>query len=507
MTFLSVGRRRLEFTQGKGLFRAYLAFSVVVVVFVLLHKGDLTTLLDYLAALLITLAALLPGGLWCSGRVKGVPLLPGYSLTYIAAFAIPFLSDYRIFAIADETGRFVAALHVAGFLLVSTLTWLVFHRRRLKTPRSFVTLDGDRADWLFHLTVVVNAFFTMSMVGGWFFLPGGVFSLTRALVLGLSAIAIFVLSFRLGAGEMSRRASIFFAIFLASSVVANAATLLLINAIVIALLAIAAYSVGRRKIAIVPLVALIVVTSVLHQGKREMRNRYWLPEGTVSIQPWEYPAFFAEWLNVSRSSVRQEAFGTTDKGQTLLERAGLAHIFVLVRTLSPQRVPYLSGETYRIIPQLLVPRVFNPNKIASHEGTYLLNIAYGIQTRADTTTTTIAWGLLNEALANFGLIGCYGLAVLLGIWYAFAARVTIQAPLLSFRGLFGLLVASMAIQSEFTAGVYVSALFQSMFALVALRYVFMKRQLAPQAVTKTTQPSPSVTLPVGAAASGRTGIR
>jgi hypothetical protein len=422
-------------------------------------------------------------------------------MTYIAAFAIPFLSDYRIFAIADESARFNAALHVAGFLLTATLVSWNVHRRRLRQPVRFSTLDGDRADWLFHLTVLINALFTMSLVGGWFYLPGGLFSLVRALVLGLSVIAVFVLSYRWGAGQMSRRALVFFIVCLAASIVANTATLLLINSIVIALLAIAAFSVARKRIAIVPLVALIVVTSVLHQGKREMRKRYWLPEGTVLVQPWNYPSFFAEWLALSRTRSSDDLLGTTEKGQTLLERAGLAHIFVMVRTVSPQRIAYLHGETYKIIPQLFVPRMFNPNKIASHEGTYLLNIAYGLQTREDTATTTIAWGLLNEALANFGLIGCYGLAVLLGIWYAFAARVTIHAPLLSFRGLFGLLIASLAIQSEFTAGVYVSALFQSMVALLALRYLFMRRQ---QAVATTQgERSSSRTFPAATATAGR----
>src|SRR5206468_2846385 len=80
-------------------------------------------------------------------------------------------------------------------------------------------------------------------------------------------------------------------------------------------------------------------------------------------------------------------------------------LLLFVQAASPDDVPFMDGETYAILPTLLVPRILMPNKPASHEGTYLLNIHYGIQTRDDTAKTTIGFGLLNEAFANFGYIG------------------------------------------------------------------------------------------------------
>ncbi|MDC0359009.1 hypothetical protein OAO01_09355, partial [Oligoflexia bacterium] len=131
--------------------------------------------------------------------------------------------------------------------------------------------------------------------------------------------------------------------------------------------------------------------------------------------------------------------------------------------------------TYAIIPQLLLPRILNPGKIASHEGTYLLNIHYGLQTRSATRSTTIGWGLVNEAYANFGFLGCLALSVLLGTLYGAIAKWSVFTPILSARALFAVILMSLAVQREMTAGVYVSVLFQAIVVLLALAFVFMKR--------------------------------
>src|SRR5207237_309774 len=102
------------------------------------------------------------------------------------------------------------------------------------------------------------------------------------------------------------------------------------------------------------------------------------------------------------------------------------------------------------------------------------NIHYGVQTREDTAITTIGWGLLNEAYANFGLVGCAGLAVVLGIFYGSMARWSLNTPMLSARSLFTMMVLNFAIQTEFSASVYVTALFQTFVPLLAVTFLFMK---------------------------------
>jgi hypothetical protein len=150
--------------------------------------------------------------------------------------------------------------------------------------------------------------------------------------------------------------------------------------------------------------------------------------------------------------------------------------------MTPDEVSFMDGETYAVIPILLVPRILYPNKPASHEGTYLLNIHYGFQTREATATTTIGWGLLNESYANFGYVGVGLLAVILGAYYAVVSRWAQRAPVLSFRSLFAIVVASYAFQTEIAAGVYVSALFQSICALLVVAALFMRQASCRQAL-------------------------
>ncbi|MBD2596468.1 hypothetical protein H6G74_19335 [Nostoc spongiaeforme FACHB-130] len=157
----------------------------------------------------------------------------------------------------------------------------------------------------------------------------------------------------------------------------------------------------------------------------------------------------------------------------------MMQILLLAQKKSPDSIPYLYGQTYSILPQLVVPRILNPNKIWALEGTSLLNIHYKIQTREETLVTTIGWGLLAESYANFGLVGCGGLAIVLGTVYGKATRWSINAPILSAQSLFSVMMMSFAFQSESTAGEIVAGLSQSTTVLIGIALFLMQKQRVP----------------------------
>ena len=74
---------------------------------------------------------------------------------------------------------------------------------------------------------------------------------------------------------------------------------------------------------------------------------------------------------------------------------------------------FLDCETYGYVLPQLIPRFFWPEKPRSHIATYRLAIYYGLQDEDATNATTIAFGMLAEAYANFGMFG----GVLLGIFW------------------------------------------------------------------------------------------
>jgi hypothetical protein len=186
---------------------------------------------------------------------------------------------------------------------------------------------------------------------------------------------------------------------------------------------------------------------------------------------------------------------TTESGeesQSLLDRASLLQLFLRIQWMSPDPVPYLHGRTYTIIPGLLVPRAFNPQKARTHLGTYMLAVHYDLQTTDDTLTTTIGFGLINEAMANFGYPGCLALAVGLGTFYGVVARWSAGYPTLSLRGLFAILVLSVSFQNEFSAGVYVTTLFQGSCALLLFALPAMHRAVAtPRALSTALAGAPA----------------
>src|ERR1700750_2056183 len=102
----------------------------------------------------------------------------------------------------------------------------------------------------------------------------------------------------------------------------------------------------------------------------------------------------------------------------MIERTSLMHILCLIASYTPERQDYLYGSTYvHVLPQL-VPRVFWPEKPRAHIATFEPIIYYGAAPGEDTNATTIAFGLVAEAYANFGIAG----GVMLGVFWGFVLK-------------------------------------------------------------------------------------
>ena len=78
-------------------------------------------------------------------------------------------------------------------------------------------------------------------------------------------------------------------------------------------------------------------------------------------------------------------------------------------------------------------------------------------------------------MANFGYTGCAALGALIGLFYGWVARCSSSHPLLSLRALAAILVLTVALDNEVTAGVYVTTLFQGACALLLFALLTMRR--------------------------------
>jgi hypothetical protein len=448
----------------------WFALSTLVVVVVFTAHAQYPE--SALGAALIIAAAWLPAFIWIRKEMGGLPIFPVFAVTYTWTFGLPLLYEHPIVKIFEATDQLFAAFTVAGFLLVATLVWYFVRSKHARPPTRCLLMRESGADGIFFLILATTILFTIVTNESTLNLAPGVFSILRAIILAIEALACVVLSFRLGTGQLKGLRAAIFKLLLLILVIVSLPCLLMINSMAIVALAAFGYVSGSGKVPWISFAAGILLFALLHVGKAEMRNRYWGDEDQGPVQLAEYPAFFTEWVTTSldnlNSSVAKE-----ENEHTLLERSSLMQILLYEQTLSAQ-LPFLFGDTYVILPALLIPRIFYPDKPAAHEGTFRLNIHYGFQTREQTETTTIGFGLLNEAYANFGLAGMGILAIVSGAFYGSVERWAAEAPLLSFRGLFAIIVASYSFQTEFAAGVYVAALFQSTIALLGLSLLILR---------------------------------
>ncbi len=443
---------------------------------------------SFLGANLITFAAFLPSYFWCSGKALGFPLFPIYALTYLWTHAIPILNNTKTVTFARSIGgfnnsadtQFLASATTAGFLCLGTFVWLQFVKTASKPPKIYRAFNGKKGELFFFFGITFDIIFNMARIGGWLNL-GKFYPIITGISIGLSTLSIFVLSYRFGAKEISKiKAAIFLGLFITLCLI-NALNFALVGSLGMTLLAVLAYIASSQKLPWKVMIIAFLCFSLLHMGKGDMRAKYWWGHRNPYFQPFDYPALYEEWIGYSFKNLHQYVSNsdkpqTANSRQSLVDRGGLIQLLVLIQEKTPKDLPYLNGSTYATVPKLLIPRFLNDKKIASHEGTYILSIYYGLQTRADTRTTTIGWGLLNEAYANFGFLGCTLLAVILGSIYGQATRWSMHTPLLAARSLFSVVLLSFAFQTEFIAGVYVSSLFQATGVLVVISFVFMENK-------------------------------
>ena len=146
-------------------------------------------------------------------------------------------------------------------------------------------------------------------------------------------------------------------------------------------------------------------------------------------------------------------------------------IFWLIVDNTPARQDYLYGKTYGYVLPQLIPRFFWPEKPRSHVATYELGIYYGLQDEETTSTTTIAFGLLTEAYANFGLFGAILLGVFWGFWLKKLQIWSTFSPMFSFAGLLMVLLTAWAFNAELTMAAWVSSLEQAVIVVLGLPLV------------------------------------
>ena len=466
MTF---NRRKLLrwFQAGAALYLAYFYFTV---------QFRSLELLLLTGGLIV--AALLPSYLWCAGKVHGLPIVPVFALSTFPAYILPIQRSSEVLAQFNQETELKALLCLTAFLLVITAVWHQMCNNPGVAPKTCRMMQIEGSTWILVLFLILGMFFQLA---GLFFyqFSGGLFSLLRGYTSNGAMLAMFVFAFRLGTGSLSFPIKILLFGVVGLLIVVDATSFILAGTLVRLAVIGAGYTLGSQKIPWKSAIAVISLLAVLHAGKAEMRATYWKEgQGSSQITIADYPAVFAEWIGAG-IKVLQTGKNEGEERESAAERSALVKVLLRIMEWTPDKKPFLQGETYRGIPALLVPRILYKEKGIAHLANWILAYQYEFLTMEELGKTSVGFDLLSEAYANYGYLGIGFLAVFLAVFYGLVGRLSTGVPLLSLRFLFAVLVLSGTISSNNTMGVFVTTLWQSTMALATVGILLMKKSPNP----------------------------
>jgi hypothetical protein len=426
-----------------------------------------------IAYLCVALPVIVPFYLWLRGGALGMPILPVISGLYFVYYGVPMLRQQTIAYGPDQLIE--AGATVGAFLLAASVGyWVLLRkpRRRNQAPYSIshahivrLVAIGLAAGIVFHFFIISGSAGALESYIG----------VIRSIVYTLTSVACYFLGCARALGSLKgvRWAFALAAMFLL--IVLSLSNLFLVGGIMNLLAVFLGYAITAKRIPWLAFALACAVIIVFHAGKSEIRRAYWLPQ-SQSLQESsisQVPSLMTDWLTAgvdALSSGRAE----TD----VLERASLLHILQRVQRATPDFIPYLEGETYALLPSMLLPRFVDPDKPQSQAGLNLLSVRYGLQSIESTASTTIGWGLIAEAYANFGYVAVIAVGVLLGALCGLLTRISVAAKPLSLPMLIVIAAALALFNVEMDASYLLITLVQTLAS--ALVFAALPKLWAPR---------------------------
>jgi len=383
---------------------------------------------DLVAYLLVAIPAIVPLFLWLQAGAAGIPVLPAASALFFVYYAMPLLRS-DIAAYSSE--QLVAATSTVGIFLIaaSAASWpfLSWVRRESQKWSSNAVSDKQLVRLVF-VGLAGGIVYHLALISGWLDWLGTSIGLVRSVMLTLTSITCYLL----GCARASRSlVGVRWALALAgiaALILLALSNLLMVGGVMNGLAAVLGYVITAKRVPWVGLGLAFAILSVIHAGKVEIRRAYWLPH-TQTLQQssvLQVPGMMADWFTAGVGAL---ASGSNETG--VLERTSLLHMLLLVQRTTPGFIPHLEGQTYAMLPSMLVPRFIDPEKPQSQSVLNLLSIRYGLQSAEGAATTTIGWGMVSEAWANFGVPAVIAIGALFGALCGALMRLSVGAAPLS----------------------------------------------------------------------------
>jgi len=437
-----------------------------------------------IAALAIVVLGAWPTLRWLQRNDDTYPIIEFMLLTTVPFYALPVLTGHDALGEFTEPVVLKAAFVVITFQVAAILGGAA-------AARTFNEAKGIRTHWLREEVWPEQRMnftaYTAILNTAWLFLatlvpdlvPQELFGTLRAIAFGIGIVSIFIQARLWGAGRLQTSLKVLFWVNLTVQVILSFSSLVLITGISLLLTAAIGYFTSSRRVPWIPLLIFIPIVGVLHQGKAPMRETYWkgLARPPTLL---ELPAYFTQWVEFSlvSSDAHEEEIEGSNLTYGLMQRASLYHIVCVAVDTMPERSPFLNGESYAMLPAQFVPRFLWPTKPSPQASVRLLAIHFGLQSEDETKTTSIGFGILSEAYANFGYVSVAVISFILGWLFRRLALMTAHCATLSPAGLFRILCLVWCFNAEGTLAIWISSFYQACIAigipLFGLRMFFSK---------------------------------
>jgi hypothetical protein len=422
---------------------------------------------------LIFFLGLWPALTWVKKGGEGFPAFQVLGLAFLPTQAIPLFTKTDELAVFAESTITASCFQVVCFQLALIAGYAVVRQRPVQGRFWTGEILGRRAP---HTLTLGISLATLYLLVTTFFVPAppGLTGPLRAATAGITMVSAYILGNLMSAGAVTVRERRLLVVNIVTQAIVFASSLILVQAMSLVVVAILGYCSKVRKIPWAVILLSFAIAALLHNGKSSMRDRYWTTESRHQPSLTELPRFFVEWIELGLNPPNEETTNSTAKmTNKLLRRASLFQMLCLVneRTLADQ---YLRGRTYVDIPAQFVPRVLWSEKPSVHVSTSILGIHFGLQDENATQTTTIGFGYLAEAVANFGLTGALALGFLLGGAIKAAWAKTRTSSLLSPAGLLMIVLTAWCFETGQTLSVWLSSFYQAVVCILGLAIIAKK---------------------------------
>lgn len=448
---------------------AYVALAATALYFIRTQRWEDSFL--SVANIVMLFLGVLPILSWLRRNDNTYPASEFLLLTTVPFYAVPALTNHEALIEYPESlilqATFVVIAFQVGCILGS------FVAARTHQPRTSRSSPWWAEELLKEKSMGVTAYssviFTLWLIVSSFtdLVPSNLTGTLRAVFFGLGIISMFIQARLWGLGQLSHTAKIVLVVNVIVQVLLTFLSLMLITGMGLILTAAIGFFSSARRVPWLPLVIALPIFAVLHNGKAQMRQIYWNGQ-TPMPKIAELPSFFTQWVEFGLA--REDAENTMkDKALTysLMRRASLFQIVCIAVDSIPERTDFLRGESYTLILPQIFPRFLWPNKPSPHLSVKLLSVKLGIMTTEEAETTSVGFGTLSEAYANFGHIAVAALGFTFGFCFRRLVIATVDCATLSPAGLFRILCLIWCLSSEVTLAVWTSSLYQACIAIGA----------------------------------------